>query len=66
MDSIGSIAAGSTYQAQAKVADAVSIRVLKMAQDQQKSVATLIEGAAESAEEIQQQQPCQGCVDVTA
>lgn len=67
--SISSIAAGSTLQAQSQVASEVSIRVLKMAQDQQKSVVSLIEGAAETAAQIQQSDADTGVshgVDVSA
>ncbi|MBL8878818.1 MAG: hypothetical protein JNG88_06815 [Phycisphaerales bacterium] len=66
---VNSIAAGATLQGQSQVSNEVSIRVLKMAQDQQKSVVSLIEGAAETAAQIQQagaQDGAQHLVDVSA
>jgi uncharacterized protein YaeQ len=52
MSDVSAIAAASAAQASASVAQAINIKVLKLAQDQQQSVATLLESAVESAAQI--------------
>jgi hypothetical protein len=51
---VESIAAAVTSQKQAAVRSEVAVRVLKLASEQQKSVLALLEGAIETADQVQQ------------
>lgn len=52
-DSCSSIASASTAMSQARVSDAVNMKVLKLANDEQKSAAKLVTDALQQAREIQ-------------
>lgn len=65
--SVNAVAAASSAQAQAQVNSAVAIKTLKMANDQQQSVISLLDAAVASAEAVQSYEPGKGAqVDVTA
>lgn len=52
MSDVASIAAYSTSVSQSRVADAIGIKMLKLANDQQKSVASMLQGALEQATQL--------------
>lgn len=52
MSDIASAASCACANSQARVADAVGIKMLKLANDQQKSAAKLIEGALDQAVQL--------------
>ncbi|MFN0135428.1 MAG: putative motility protein [Phycisphaerae bacterium] len=52
MSDVASIAAYSTSVSQSRVADAIGIKMLKLANDQQKSVANLLQGALDQATQL--------------
>ncbi|MFO0840121.1 MAG: hypothetical protein U1D55_16560 [Phycisphaerae bacterium] len=54
MSDVSSIASASVAVNQQQVAQEVAIKVLKMANEQQKSVLTLLDGVVQEAAEIQQ------------
>ncbi len=57
----------SAAQASQKIQDTVNIKMLKLAQDQQKTVGDLVSAAAASAEQILSQEPGKGAnLDVVA
>ena len=57
---VESAASASAAQASENIQQAVSLKTLKMAQDQQKAVGDLVSAAAESAEQILSQEPGKG------
>lgn len=64
MSDIGLAAAASSARTQMEIASAIGIKVLKLANQQQQSVETLIEAAVDTAE-----QTCESCassIDVRA
>lgn len=64
MSDIDSIAELSRTLAQTRLANAVGIKVLKIANEQQQSVATLIDAAVRSAEQVDASAP--GGLDIQA
>ncbi len=55
MSDIGLVAAVSNAQTQAEIAAAIGIKVLKLANQQQESVASLVEAAVDVAAQISAQ-----------
>lgn len=65
MNDVSAIASLSTSLSQNQVETAVAVKTLKLANDQQKSVASLLDAAVESAAQIQSHESGKGAaIDV--
>ena len=65
MDDVNAIAAFSVAEKQAQIGDAIGIKVLKLANQQQQSVLSLLDSAVQSIEQTQQGSTSSG-VDIRA
>ena len=56
MDDVSAVASFSVAQSQAQIGDAVAIKVLKLANQQQQSVLSLLDAAVQTVEQTQADQ----------
>lgn len=66
MNDIGLAAAISTAQSQSQVASAIGVKVLKLANQQQQNVATLVDDAVNQAVETCTGNSASGSIDIRA